>query len=332
MGALRGGPLQAATAGVCLVFFVVIISRWTPFAGTASSDTQENIATGDAPRHASQSWPTPDARKFPANATVLQMQTEPPFLMVVPPEGFDMSVSRWLYGQRYFAPKETTIFRLLLERECGEARRTGKRPPLVVDIGANMGYFTFYALALGCRVVSFEPQAVCHMFMQATAAINSIALTNQNDRFKLYKAVASNVTGFFTLTVRGNSFGNTMVDQNFDEEVEDSVPALRLDDVIQLEGDDEIFLIKIDTEGHECAVFPSMMKLFRSGKIRVIVAEIKRTCVEFKKKFFEEAREMYDTYAYQEDYSIKPVRGGWPYDKWQSVGNQTFSDWMPPRW
>eukprot|EP00276_Gloeochaete_wittrockiana_P007707 CAMPEP_0184652218 /NCGR_PEP_ID=MMETSP0308-20130426/9920_1 /TAXON_ID=38269 /ORGANISM="Gloeochaete witrockiana, Strain SAG 46.84" /LENGTH=262 /DNA_ID=CAMNT_0027086975 /DNA_START=324 /DNA_END=1112 /DNA_ORIENTATION=- len=250
--------------------------------------------------------------------------------MVLPPEGTDASVSHFLYKSERYAPRETTIFRLLLEEACGNAQKTGARPPLVVDIGANIGYFTTYALVMGCRVIAFEPQPFCQRYLLASAAINSVGGESQ---LTLHKAVVSNATGFVTMSVEktksGINTGMAKVDKLSATHEKDSVPSVRLDDVIKLEGDDEIDLLKIDVEGHECAVFPTMMNLLKTRKIKVLVAEVKSTCKEWKKKFFHELRGSYHTQFYPEDYDIEPNRPGWPYSSWSDVKNQTFTDWFP---
>jgi hypothetical protein len=70
------------------------------------------------------------------------------------------------YG--YFAPIETTIFRHILGNgSCDGAARNN----LVVDVGANVGYFSAYASALGCRVASFEPNQNPRRYLEASAAL-----------------------------------------------------------------------------------------------------------------------------------------------------------------
>jgi hypothetical protein len=69
----------------------------------------------------------------------------------------------------FFAPIETTIFRHILGNGvCGRAAPNN----LVVDVGANVGYFSAYASALGCRVASFEPNQNPRRYLEASAALH----------------------------------------------------------------------------------------------------------------------------------------------------------------
>lgn len=45
--------------------------------------------------------------------------------------------------------------------------------PLMLDIGANSGYYSFVGAALGCRVVAFEPQRGCHQRIAAATQLNA---------------------------------------------------------------------------------------------------------------------------------------------------------------
>lgn len=69
----------------------------------------------------------------------------------------------------YFAPIETSLFRHILGNGvCGRAAPNN----LVVDVGANVGYFSAYASALGCRVASFEPNQNPRRYLEASAALH----------------------------------------------------------------------------------------------------------------------------------------------------------------
>jgi hypothetical protein len=62
---------------------------------------------------------------------------------------------------------QSLITHALLQEEC----RWGV---LVLDVGANMGWFTLLARSLGCHVVAFEPQAADH----ATASLKTALVTS----------------------------------------------------------------------------------------------------------------------------------------------------------
>ena len=52
-------------------------------------------------------------------------------------------------------PGFTWVWNNLLREGC--APRGGGRPGLVLDVGANFGYYSLLAAAMGCRVVAWEP-------------------------------------------------------------------------------------------------------------------------------------------------------------------------------
>ena len=43
---------------------------------------------------------------------------------------------------------------------------------LVVDVGANFGWYTLYSLALGCRTLSFEPVLMWREVLRLGVALN----------------------------------------------------------------------------------------------------------------------------------------------------------------
>ncbi len=112
---------------------------------------------------------------------VIKAVTSPGFLIVAS-SGVDCAsaggaaaaatdeVSRILREMAHFAPSQTVLFREILGRRCSSYSSSG--PPLVVDVGAHIGYFSLYAAAMGCRVLAFEPVPGPGRYLMLSAALN----------------------------------------------------------------------------------------------------------------------------------------------------------------
>lgn len=67
-----------------------------------------------------------------------------------------------------FAPLETRAYEYLGQRGCAHEGSTG----LVVDVGANAGYFAAHALSMGCGVLALEPNPSVATLLQLNMALN----------------------------------------------------------------------------------------------------------------------------------------------------------------
>ena len=61
---------------------------------------------------------------------------------------------------------------------------------LVLDVGANFGYYALYAATLGCRVVAWEPVPTFRAFLRLGAALNNVS-----HRLHVRDAIVSNASG-----------------------------------------------------------------------------------------------------------------------------------------
>lgn len=67
-----------------------------------------------------------------------------------------------------FAPVETRAYEFLGSTGCAHEGNTG----LVVDVGANAGYFAAHALSMGCAVLALEPNPHVATLLQLNMALN----------------------------------------------------------------------------------------------------------------------------------------------------------------
>lgn len=158
---------------------------------------------------------------------------------------------------------------------------------VVVDAGANVGFFGFFALSMHCSVVFFEPQ------QKAGAAINATLCTNRHfrkhaDFFNMPLSTAASV--IFPLAYKEldntGSIGTAMCDQLPKKDCS-SRPTLQLDGVFGFGPSahastfrhhtgraTRIRVLKVDTEGYEGDVLSTAETLLSRRLIDNILVEV----------------------------------------------------------
>jgi len=138
---------------------------------------------------------------------------------------------------------------------------------LVVDVGANLGYFSLMAAALGYQVVAFEP-----MERNVVRFLASIA---HNDgfaaRITVYQNAVAHETGRSVAlrpTHNTTNYGNGQIAVDGPT----TTTTVRLDDVFS-PSTTAIELLKLDVEGFELSALDGARRLLCSGAIRRIVLE-----------------------------------------------------------
>jgi FkbM family methyltransferase len=134
---------------------------------------------------------------------------------------------------------------------------------LVVDVGANIGYFSFVAALSGCRVVSFEPT------VYNTRQVERTMNRNHLPHWTLYRNAVSDVTGdqvFLQTTDAHVNAGNHKIGRTGDH----SAYTVRLDDIIH----EDVAFLKVDVEGYEAFVLSGAAELFCVHTVRAVVLEM----------------------------------------------------------
>jgi FkbM family methyltransferase len=148
-----------------------------------------------------------------------------------------------------------------------------------VDIGANVGWFTFVMASLGLNVVSFEPlnqnlyllrKTLCHP--ANTPIRDRVLLFGHGLSYEKQTCIQAsgtiNVGDGVMLCVQDPS--TYVPPQGF--EVRGSVAVDRIDDVLST-SDRHIVAVKMDTEGYEAHVVLGGPKFFLGSKIPYIFSE-----------------------------------------------------------
>ncbi len=158
---------------------------------------------------------------------------------------------------------------------CWEKQAKGAE--VIFDIGANVGIFSFAALAA-------EPNATVHAFeptQEIAKQLRNAAELNGLGKLKVHALAVSSSNGYARLNRCGGDMG-TNSGMNFifgsaDDGAADRVPIVRLDDFCQEYAIHHIDLLKVDVQGHEAEVFTGAERLLTAGRIGLICFELNWT-------------------------------------------------------
>jgi FkbM family methyltransferase len=159
----------------------------------------------------------------------------------------DVDVSAHMWANRIFEPMYTYAWHTLLSAGC---RGPGGERRLVVDVGANFGYYSLLAASMGCRVVAWEPVPFFAAYFKYGLLRNN--LTNL---VELRERIVSNSTGGeLTIVVPNRGiWGTAGIDgSNIDGAIEnegeyDKVvrPVERVDEVVK----EDVLIMKASSLG-----------------------------------------------------------------------------------
>eukprot|EP00697_Spironema_sp_BW2_P016122 gnl/Spiro4/723_TR406_c0_g1_i1.p1 gnl/Spiro4/723_TR406_c0_g1~~gnl/Spiro4/723_TR406_c0_g1_i1.p1 ORF type:complete len:465 (+),score=65.68 gnl/Spiro4/723_TR406_c0_g1_i1:69-1463(+) len=222
--------------------------------------------------------------------SIARSATIPSFLISTMDPALDRVISSSLHRDGFWDPHIAELFFYLLDGQCDVERlRNPLHVPLVVDVGANLGFFGLYAAKMGCRSILVEPQQRLLTHIALSAALNSFALAPSLEEFRgassrhsarvllLGNAVTDNITAtpsvsFVELNELGEHGGSHITEGEHRERRPHRttvVPTVRLDEII----DEEVLLMKVDVEAHEFHVLRSLDSLLAQRSIRNIVLE-----------------------------------------------------------
>lgn len=170
----------------------------------------------------------------------------------------------------YYEPQETVVVRSLLEPgRC------------FVDVGANWGYFSLLGAGLvgpAGRVIALEP----HPALFAALAEN--LRRNGLSHVTALRVAASDRDGEMNLAGfagDGENSGLSRLTDEPDPSVPNfKVPARTLEELLDEQGVGTVDLLKMDIEGGEGAVLPSLARGLSAGRYRHILLELHPAALE----------------------------------------------------
>jgi FkbM family methyltransferase len=184
-------------------------------------------------------------------------------------------VSHFSFGTAYlhrrgYEPETVAVF--------AEALRPGG---IVVDVGANHGYFTVLAAALlgpTGRVEAFEPNpAVADALAEVLArngvagrvSVHRVALSDREGQAELFVSVSPGNDGLSSLLASDDALKQGVL--RADHSVR--VPTLTFDAFAERAGLGRVDLLKLDVEGAETLVLRGMERTLAERPPRLIVCE-----------------------------------------------------------
>ena len=186
-----------------------------------------------------------------------------PFDIIVRTAFSSNTVSDLMRASSGYAPVESALVSAILRRRCGAS----SPPPLVLDVGANLGYFSLLAAAHGCRVRAFEPSPGLAEIVRASVALNGFG--------ELVTVVNAGV-GAAPGTMRFAAAADPSISRVVADEPATAhlplLPIVALADEI----DEDVLLVKMDTEGFEPYALQGLLPACAAHRIEHIVVEIKQ--------------------------------------------------------
>jgi len=160
-------------------------------------------------------------------------------------------------------------------------------PGHMLDIGANLGYYSFAFAQAGWTVDSFEPMERNRALINATMCanpllasqihLNAFGLGSKSKECTMMSAKANIGNGFLTCEGEANPILNSasqvtdVAGPMFEERGHISVR--RFEDALQEEKITKVDLVKIDVEGYELQVFLGAPNFLQQYKPRIIKSE-----------------------------------------------------------
>lgn len=135
----------------------------------------------------------------------------------------------------------------------------------VIDVGANVGVYTFSAalqVGLQGKVIAIEPFSGCVNCLEETCRINQLS------QVKVCRGAASDISGTVRLSLHAASELNEIVDaeNNMQPGTFEEVSCFTLDSLVVQENLSQVDFLKIDAEGHELKVLEGCSQILNDFK------------------------------------------------------------------
>ena len=200
-----------------------------------------------------------------------------------------ISKTIWTLERIFFYPKLAKFYKTLPpERNGGSDERFSNSRIVILDVGANKGQSTEFFLetfkenANLLEIHAFEPNEqplniLRNKFgMLSSVSIHNIGLSDSAGFRKFFLSPLNETSSFEKPNIESN-YGKLksriLVTKPSKASTEIDVPVTTLDSYVTESGISEIFILKIDVEGHELSVLRGSVANLTDGKIHLIQIE-----------------------------------------------------------
>ena len=202
---------------------------------------------------------------------------------------------------------------------AGSPCRRSSPTALVVDVGANIGWFTLLARSLGCHVVAFEPQAADHATESLRKAlVTSLAVNGaeflEGIDLRTCALGQAQSAGDILNPDPGAAWGLSGIKRSQGG----LVKIARMMDVV----DESVWLMKLDSEGAEVSVLEGWdaskapmqhimieVKSYNQRVVRALMAQRGYSCRVFAESYGESTAGVLERYRIPERYKAGALRG-----------------------
>eukprot|EP00298_Acanthocystis_sp_HF-20_P015463 c21150_g1_i3.p1 GENE.c21150_g1_i3~~c21150_g1_i3.p1 ORF type:complete len:752 (+),score=305.72 c21150_g1_i3:10-2265(+) len=201
---------------------------------------------------------------------VMKSGTNPSFFISLQNPSKDTIISARIAFDGFWDPSIALLFQHLLYDVCEtENPMNIKSLPLVVDAGANIGFFGLYAAALGCRVIAIEPQERLGHNINLSKALNLYG-----ERYTLVQTLISDHQGAVNFTVKEDNWGGSCINkgEEINENMGERIERKRTTTIDSLISE-KVKLMKIDVEGFEFELVKGGENLFEKHGVENILME-----------------------------------------------------------
>jgi FkbM family methyltransferase len=174
---------------------------------------------------------------------------------------------------------------------------------VVVDVGANKGYFSLLALnrvGAGGQVVSFEPLPSNVLDLEDTRRLGGYA------NWIIQPAAVGNEAGSALFHLDGVLEGHSLFGR-IDPAGSLTVQVDTLDEAMPRLGLEHVDLLKLDVEGHECRVVQGARRHLAERRIRHVLCEVHENC--FGPEEFNQMQETFASAGYRANLIDEPRAG-----------------------